>query len=55
MNPLLKCHLACGSTEASQTGTDSTHTCNAAKQKEGQTYESSSARAVSFAYRRALR
>lgn len=33
MNPLLKCHLACGSTEASQTGTDSTHTCNAAKLK----------------------
>lgn len=52
MNPLPKCHLACGSTEASQTGTDSTR--NAAKLKEGQTYESSSAHAVSFAYRRAF-
>lgn len=52
MNPLLQRQLAHSSTEASQSETDIT--CNAAKLKEGQTSETSSAHAVYFAYRRAF-
>lgn len=49
MNCLLQCQLAHDSTESSQSRTDITH--NAAKLKERQASESSSAYAVSFAYR----